>query len=111
MDSQRGFVELTGGAAVEVGIFLRRDVRFRAGPERRTVRDLLFLRIRLFLVEDGDGDMARLRRDASLGGERLGLAGGVFLEVQDDAGAACRSLRRVDRLDGERTSTRLNSSH
>ena len=92
MNRQRRLVELSGDAAVEIGVVGGGDLGLRLGPERGAVGDLG--RLRAGLVDDHDRHrhVARLRLDDPLQGVALGVGLGVFHQVQDDAGAARRRV-------------------
>ncbi len=100
MHGQRGIVELAGEAAIELGVFLGRDFRFRLGPDRRAVGDAAGLRAGLVDKVDRHRDRAGMLAHDAI--EAMGLE--IFLrsvvEMQDDARAARGRLIERQMRDG-----------
>src|SRR6516225_12081242 len=66
VDGERGLVEQSGEAAVEVGVVSRADIGLGLGPQRRAVGDLGRLRAGLLDYCDRHRHMAGLRLDDPL---------------------------------------------
>ena len=103
VDRQCRLVELSGNAAIKIGVVGRLDFGFRLGPKRGTVADFGGLGAGLFDNRNRHRHVTRLRPDEALDRRPFGVAGRIRHQMQYDAGAPPRRLgrHRIDRRDGE----------